>query len=79
MKTLFALSILLGSFAARAESLSGDAAKAKWNEILPVSVLVENTTALTTIQYDKTTCTLVGSHGGSAASIGETYTCEVSK
>lgn len=77
MKSFIALALLLGSFAAHAETLTGEAAKAKWDEILPASVLIENTTAVTTIRFGKTTCTLIGSHGGSAAAIGETYTCEI--
>jgi hypothetical protein len=82
MKTFTALALLLGSLtgsiaAHAAETLTGDAAKAKWEEILPASVLIENTTAVTTIRFGKTTCTLIGSHGGSAAAIGETYTCEI--
>jgi hypothetical protein len=77
MKSLVALALLLGSFAAHAESLTGDAAKAQWIEILPASVLVENSTVVTVIRFEKTTCRLVGSHGGAAAELGETYTCEI--
>jgi hypothetical protein len=59
-------------------TISGDEAKAKWEEILPNATVIENTVSLTIIQSGNVTCSLLGSHGGSAAALGgEQYTCDI--